>query len=410
MPLIARYAEILRGTGAAAPLLASVVGRLSLGMTGLALLLLIRDGTGSYAAAGAVTAAYAVAFALAAPSRARSADRSGPVRVIGAMALLHPACLVLVVLAVQRDAPLPVLLLTALLAGATVPPLGSVMRALWGVLVSGERLTTAYALESILIEVCFLGGPLMVGFLSAVFGPASAVLVSAALTLLGGVSLALTPTLRAVRPVSDTEHALLGPLVDPVVRGLLRGVAAIGICFGAIEVAVTAFAQEEGGGAALTGVLLAVWSVGSVAGGLVYGGIRLPYPHHTQLPILVGALALGTVLPLLAHSPAWMGVALLLQGVTIAPFSTANSVLLGAAAPRGTVTEAFAWSSSMIFGGAAIGYAGAGLLVEHVGVTAAFGLATVGGVVATVSTIGAVRRIAGRAGVAQATTTEGTLE
>ena len=62
-----------------------------------------------------------------------------------------------------------------------------------------------------------------------------------------------------------------------------------------------------------------------------------------------------------------MGVLLVLYGSTIAPFSTCNSVLLGAAAPRGTLTEAFAWSGSLLFAGAALGNALSGLLVEHGG-------------------------------------------
>src|SRR5688500_7779947 len=81
MSLLARYREVLGLGGAAQALVFSLVGRLSLGMTGLAILLLVREVTGSYASAGAVSAAYAISFAVASPSRARSADRRGPVRV-----------------------------------------------------------------------------------------------------------------------------------------------------------------------------------------------------------------------------------------------------------------------------------------------------------------------------------------
>jgi len=82
MSLLARYRGVLSADGAAAALVLSLVGRLSLGMTGLAILLLVRGETGSYAAAGAVSAAYAVSFAIGSPGRARTADRNGPVRVL----------------------------------------------------------------------------------------------------------------------------------------------------------------------------------------------------------------------------------------------------------------------------------------------------------------------------------------
>jgi predicted MFS family arabinose efflux permease len=93
----------------------------------------------------------------------------------------------------------------------------------------------------------------------------------------------------------------------------------------------------------------------------------------------VAAVAVASALPLLALGALSMGVALLLYGTTIAPFMACNSVLLGAAAPRGTTTEAFAWSSSMIFGGVALGTAVAGVAIDHSGATAGLVVSTVAG-------------------------------
>ena len=90
-------------------------------------------------------------------------------------------------------------------------------------------------------------------------------------------------------------------------------------------------------------------------------------------------MAVGTALPLLAGGPVWMGAALFSYGLTIAPFSACNSVLLGQAAPTGTTTEAFAWSGSMIFGGAALGSGLAGVLVEQSGPCAGLAVTTVAG-------------------------------
>jgi MFS family permease len=141
-----------------------------------------------------------------------------------------------------------------------------------------------------------------------------------------------------------------GPLRSPAVRALLVTVAGVGIGFGAIEVALPAFVEDLGQRPASGGVLLAVWAVGSVVGGLVYGGAQPSAAPRRQLPVLVAALALGSALPLLADGLVGMAALLFVYGLTIAPFSACNSVLLGEAAPPGTTTEAFAWSSSMIFG------------------------------------------------------------
>ena len=389
MPLLEPYATLLRGTGAAAPLAASLVGRLALGTTGLAVLLTVRDSTGSYAAAGLVGAAYALSFAAFAPVRARRADRHGPRGVVLACGLLHPAVLLALVLLAAGGAGAALLAAAAVLAGATVPPLGGVMRALWGTLAGGDALTTAYSLESVVVEACFVGGPLLVAGLSALAGPSAAVLAAGLLVLVGSCWLVSTPALRAVVPHAPPPGVRRArPLSSPAVRALLGAVAGVGAGFGAIEVALPAFVEAHAGRPSTAGVLLAVWSAGSILGGLVYGAVRLAVPHGRQLPWIVAALAAGTALPLLAGSPLVMGAVLVPYGFTIAPFSTCNSVLLGRAAPAGTTTEAFAWSGSMIFGGAALGNAGAGWLVEHSGSRAALALVAVTGVLALLSALG----------------------
>jgi len=369
--VFARYASVLRGQGTAVPLTASIVGRLSLGTTSLALLLLVRDTSGSYAVAGLVSGAYALAFGVLGPSLARIADRTGPVRALRTTGVLHPVLLAVVVLTARSDLPLPVLLVPTVLAGATVPPLGPVMRALWAGALRGPALATAYSLESVVVELCFVLGPLLVASLTIAFDPSAPVLASAALAGVGALWLSATRRVGAVRPHDERHGSRFGPLSSPAVRALLLTVAGVGASFGAVEVAVPAFVEQEGARASSAGVLLAVWSAGSIVGGLVYGGLDLRTPHRSQLPVLVTALAVGTALPLLATGTTTLGLALFVFGTTIAPFSACNSVLLGQAAPAGTVTEAFAWSTSMIFGGAAVASAASGLLVERSGPTAA---------------------------------------
>ena len=393
MTVFARYAEVLRGNGTALPLVASVVGRLSLGMTSLALLLLVKDTTGSYAQAGLISAAYALAFGVFGPSRARAADRRGPVPALLLTSVVHPLMLGLLVLLAVRGAPLWLVALPAVLGGATIPPLGPVMRALWGSLLRGPQLATAYSLEAVVVELCFVTGPLLTALLAVTVDPAAAVLASAVLALVGAVWLAGTPAVRAVAPHATDGGHRLGPLTSPAVRALLLTVVGIGAGFGAIEVALPAYVEQQGARPAAGGVLLAIWCVGSVVGGLVYGGLTLRSPHRRQMPVLVAALAVGTALPLFATGSVTMAVALFAYGLTIAPFSACNSVLLGESAPAGTTTEAFAWNSSMIFGGAAVGTALAGLLVERFGPRAGLAVTTAAGGLALVAAVSALARL-----------------
>ena len=387
--VFARYAAVLRGHGTAVPLAASIVGRLSLGTTSLALLLLVRSTTGSYAAAGLVAGAYALSFGVLGPVLARLADRTGPVPVLRLTASVHPVLLLAIVLAAREGVPLPVLLVPTVLAGASVPPLGPVMRALWGSVLSGPALATAYSLESVVVELCFVLGPLIVATLTLLLGPEAPVVAAAVLAAVGGLWMSLTPLVQAVRPHDERHGSRFGPLSSATVRALLLTVLALGAMFGAVEVSVPAFVEEQGGRPAGGGVLLAVWSVGSMLGGLVYGGLDLRTPHRSQLPVLVTALAVGAALPLLARGTVSMAVALFAFGLAIAPFLACNAVLLGRAAPPGTATEAFAWNSSMIFGGAALASGVAGVLVDRAGPTAGLAVTAAGGLLALVASAAA---------------------
>jgi len=309
-------------------------------------------------------------------------------------ALLHPLALVGLVLIASAGAPAWALLLPAVLGGATVPPHGPVMRALWGRVVAGPALATAYSLESVAVELCFVVGPLLTALLAATVSPVAAVLVSAAMATAGALWLAATPTVRAVPPHPPAEGGGRGgPLRSPAVRALLITVAGVGLGFGAIEVSLPAFVEDLGGRPSAGGLLLSVWAVGSVVGGLVYGGAHLSAPPRRQLPVLVAALALCSALPLLADGLAGMGALMFVYGLTIAPFSACNSVLLGEAAPAGTTTEAFAWSSSMIFGAAALGSALAGVLVERSGPTAGLLVTAAAGVLATAAAVAGLVRL-----------------
>jgi len=278
-------------------------------------------------------------------------------------------------------------------AGLTVPPLGSVMRALWAEIVDAGSVATAYSLESVAVELCFVVGPGLTAAAAALSGPATAVVLSGVMTLIGGVGLSRNRAVAAVRPHPDRVHALVGPLSSPAVLALLLTITWVGVGFGAVEIAMPAFAEAHGSRPAAAGVLLGVWSLGSMAGGLLYGGLAIARPVNRQLPVLITLFGVASLLPLLASSQLGMALALLGYGATIAPFFACNSVLLGASAPPGTTTEAFAWNASMIFGGAAIGTAVAGSLAQSHGPTAALVVTAVGGALALVTSLSGRRRL-----------------
>src|ERR687895_631974 len=79
---MARYRALLGLPGARVPIVASASGSLAIGMFALAILLLVRDATGSFAEAGRVVGAFGLANAIGAGAQGRLMDRPGQPRVL----------------------------------------------------------------------------------------------------------------------------------------------------------------------------------------------------------------------------------------------------------------------------------------------------------------------------------------
>src|SRR5262249_30386628 len=104
-------------------------------MFGLGILLLAHDATGSFAVAGRVVGAFALANACGAVAQARVMDRVGQTRVLQLAAFVHPLALIALVVAARHGASAWVMAVFAILGGASLPQTPSAMRSLWGDLV-----------------------------------------------------------------------------------------------------------------------------------------------------------------------------------------------------------------------------------------------------------------------------------
>jgi MFS family permease len=166
----------------------------------------------------------------------------------------------------------------------------------------------------------------------------------------------------------------LGPLRVPGFAPLVVCVAGLGFGFGAIGVAVPAYASLHSGANAnsVAGLLLGVWGVGSALGGIWFGTRRFALPLAQQLGILLGLV--GASLAVLAVMPAnlWLGVALFLGGIAIAPALTVENTIIGRITPAAMHNEAYTWVITISVGASALGGAASGLLADHIGVWLAF--------------------------------------
>jgi MFS family permease len=370
---MSRYRDVLRAPHVAALVAATLLARFPIGINALAIVLFLRQETGSFAVAGAVAGSLAAGSALGAPVQGRLVDRLGPRRVLVRLAFLHGTALAALVACGALGAPIAALLACGFVAGFAIPPTSSVLRSLWPELLAErpDLLQAAYALDSTMIELIFIAGPLLTGAIAAVSSPAAALVISAVSVVAGTVAFTALPPARAIAPDRHGDRHWLGALASPGVRTLVVTSLPAGVGLGMCEVGIPAFARAQGAAAA-AGLLLATWSLGSGLGGLVYGALpRRPPLRRVHLAV-TAALPLS-LLPLAAASSVGaMALLVIPGGCCIAPLLATRNELVGGVAPAGARTEAYTWPVTAFVGGIAIGSGVAGAVVDGPGWRVAF--------------------------------------
>ncbi|TKJ18943.1 MFS transporter [Blastococcus sp. CCUG 61487] len=369
------YLQVLRTPHALPMVLAAFIGRLPLSMVGLGCVLLVAAETGSYGLGGAVAAVGAVAAALSGPFLGRLSDAYGQRRVLLPVLAAFVAAGATFLVAVRQDWPLLVVFAGAGLAGACLPPVSSMIRVRWTHLLRGShRLPTALAMESVVDEMVFVVGPVLVTFLSTA-GHSTAGLVTAfTLAAVGGLLFAAQ---RRTEPPPLAHEHRNGPsaMRSDGLKVLFAVGVAVGAVLGTLQVALVAFADEVDA-RAMSGVLIAGLAVGSMVSGIGWGAVhwRLPLRHR-----LAGALVLLTVLsvPLvLIEDVGVMVPFVVLTGVAVSPSLISAFTLAELLVPRAAVTEAFTWIGTALAVGVALGASVSGKIVDVSGANAALAVVT----------------------------------
>jgi MFS family permease len=359
----------------------TILARTPFAAVGLLLIVRTKELTGSYAASGLVAGAASVSVAVSSPWVGRLVDRRGQTAVLRTAVAVCTAAIVAFAL-MPQGAPLGALVSLAALAGAATPPIGACMRTLYPMLLEGDAVHRAYAFESAALELTYIAGPLMMLAIASVAGTATALIVAATAFAAGTAIFSATRESRAWQPSDPGAYAPRGAaLRSPGMQTIVIAIGLAGATFGAVEVAVAAACQAAGAKGA-TGVLLAVWGLGSMLGGFAAARAGAPPDAARWLVLLLAALGLGDLALVPVSSPAGLAPILLVAGAAVAPLLGTAYGIVDRVAPRSGQTEAFAWLTTAIGIGLAGGSALAGTLVDAAGPGGGFATAAAAGLLA----------------------------
>ena len=376
--LFSPYARLFAVHGAAAFSFAGWLARLPMPILGLGAVLLVEGETGSYGLAGAVAGTLALVGSVAGPLWARAMDRRGQgdvLRLAFAGYLVTGTAFVAVVV---LGAPVWTWFLLSGLTGACGPNVGSIVRARWAHALQPEERQTAFAFESVVDEVVFVLGPPLVTLLAALVNPPVGFLTGVVIGFVGGTWLSrLRGTEPPVHPRDPGGPGRFAAVLNPAVLVVVAAYLAVGAVFGAMDVVVVAFAEQEGA-PAMAGLALAAYAAGSLVAGLVYGVLRLPGSLAARYVGCAVLFGLAAQVLLLVDSLTTLVVMAFVAGLAIAPVLVSGMSLVESRVPRASLTEALTWVFTGLTLGVTAGSALAGAAVDRFGAEAAFAVPAAG--------------------------------
>ncbi|GAA3767189.1 MFS transporter [Microbacterium kribbense] len=354
---MAGYRDLLRTQGVGRIIAAQLTARFPSGMTSLAILLHVEHATGSYGAAGLVLAAASVGQAVAGPITSRWMGLWGMRRVLTLTTLVCAAAVAgIALLAV----PLPVVMLLGLLAGLSTPPVQPAVRTIYPKMVNSRQLTPLFALDASLQELIWILAPVVVTLVSTQVSTVAGLMLIVVILLAGGAWFILSPELGQVRIPRSRRR--FGTVLSrpPVLLATLVGFLLIGAC-AAVEAGVVA---AFGGGGVEAGLVLAVFAIGSLVGGLVSGNIAM---GRWAMARRMAIVLVGLILATMFLNVWWISGSLLIAGIGVAPAFAVISAMTTASVKFSDTAEAFGWVNTGQLIGAAAGSAIAGFLIDSAG-------------------------------------------
>ena len=361
-----RYAELFRTPGARQAEFFAVVGRFGYIACGLGVLFLgtarLGIGTGGLGAGGLT-----LGVAVGSPVAGRLSSRYGVSPLYAVLACASTVGTTLTLLGAENGSD-AVFVVGAGLTGATIPPFGAAMRALWPKSGLPEELrAAANSLESVVSELIFVFAPPVTGVLAAV-EPGLGLIAADGCVLLGGIGFSGAGLVRRClvpHREAASRNALRRRVSLPVAWLVCVGGATAAVA-GAMDVAVVSVLNAAGQ-AKVAGFVLLVPALASVVTGTVYGLLPAERVPGRRFGLLLLVWLPLFALVALASNPWLLAGTLCLAGVPMAAIGVEEFTLLSRAAGDANLHEVFTWAGAAANVGVAAGNALCGFTAQHLG-------------------------------------------
>jgi MFS family permease len=170
---------------------------------------------------------------------------------------------------------------------------------------------------------------------------------------------------KAWKPSGRTDkRSLLEGVGSPRLLVVFAATVLYSIAFGLFELAVTAHAANKGTPAA-GGIALAMASLGSGAGAVVYGSRHWAAPIRRQFILTLIAMSAGILLLVPIDNLVLYSLASIVTGIPMATVIATQSLLIARFAPRERLAESFTWGATCLLVGVSSGIALGGAFAER---------------------------------------------
>lgn len=356
------YLDLLKTPGVARIIAAQLTARFPGGMLSLAYLLHVEQIMDSYGAAGLVLAATSVGQAIAGPLTSRWMGVWGMRRVITLTLIVCAACIFSIALIPMT---LPLYMIVGFVGGLSMPPIQPAVRTIYPKMVTSRQLTPLFSLDASAQEIIWVAGPVIATFVATQISTSLAIIVAGAFLIVGGTWFIASPEVGRVRiPRSKRSFGTVLKR-KTVLLATITGFLLVGAC-AAVEAGVVA---TFGHGGPEAGIVLAIWALGSLVGGLALGHVPIgPWALARRMFLVFAGMAIAMAF----LDFWWLTFALLIAGIGIAPALAVIFAIVSSSVKFSDTAEAYGWVGTGQLIGAAIGSAVAGFLIDGNGAIGGF--------------------------------------